>query len=99
MKEIRTRIETWNRTLRALASGFAEAASQASVFVFSSNTVIGDILDNPEYYGFTEDDITEECGDIWLDDLHMTGAVHEVFAERLITALLNVGLDSTGESV
>ncbi|EIN03914.1 hypothetical protein PUNSTDRAFT_109062 [Punctularia strigosozonata HHB-11173 SS5] len=95
--EIRARIETWNGTLRTLASDFAQEASQASVFVFSSHVVVGDILDNHENYGFTDDDIAEEGGNFWLDDLHITGDVHEVLAERLIKALLSVQARSTEE--
>jgi phospholipase/lecithinase/hemolysin len=49
--------------------------------------VVTDILDNPDEYGFQDDDVMEEGGAIWQDELHMTTEVHEILAETLEEAL------------
>lgn len=49
--------------------------------------MISDILDDPEDYGFRDEDVTEEEGKIWSDKLHLTGEVHKVLADRIVKAL------------
>ena len=47
-------------------------------------------LDYPEKYGFQEDDVTQESGAIWADELHFTSNVHAILAERIEQALRTV---------
>jgi hypothetical protein len=68
-------------------SNFAQEASQATAFVFSSHAVVESILNDPHKYGFIENDVTQEEGGIWLDDLHLTNDVHRVLSQRIIAAL------------
>ena len=66
---------------------FGKEYKAVTVFVFSSYAVYSDILDDPEEYEFTEEDVTEEGGAIWVDGIHSTGAVHEIMADRFLRNL------------
>ncbi|KZT01321.1 carbohydrate esterase family 16 protein [Laetiporus sulphureus 93-53] len=80
----------WNELLNERARLFAQESKNASVFLFSANAVISAILDAPDEYGFEEEDIFEEGGPIWLDDMHLTSDVHAIIAEKLEKALHSV---------
>ena len=58
--------------------------AQTKMTLFSSHEVISDILDNPERYGFSKEDVAKEGGEIWVDDLHLSSAVHRILAERFL---------------
>ncbi|KZT74143.1 carbohydrate esterase family 16 protein [Daedalea quercina L-15889] len=47
-------IQFWNELLREGASRFAEDFTDASIFVFSSNKMMCDLLDDAEEFGFKE---------------------------------------------
>ena len=80
-------MERWNELLVEHASDLASTTEQATVLVFSSHRVLTDILDHPTLHGFTEDNVTEQGGAIWIDGLHLTPAVHELIAQRVYRAL------------
>ena len=69
------------------AKSFTSEYKHVSFFLFSSYRVLSSILDNPEEYGFQEDDVSQEGGGIWADDLHLTSEAHAILAERLEQAL------------
>jgi hypothetical protein len=48
------------------------------------------VLDDPLDFDFTDDDPETEGAGIWVDDLHLTSAVHSIFAERLLDSLLDL---------
>ncbi|KAF8068641.1 SGNH hydrolase-type esterase domain-containing protein [Lyophyllum atratum] len=91
------RYDTWNFELLRQAEDFAKTASNASVFVVSSHSIISEILDHPARYGLLdcidqEEDADEAVSDdsddavegaIWEDDIHLSEAAHQVFADRL----------------
>ena len=80
--DLAARYTTWNELLQRRAEVFIEDSPQASVFLFSTYDVVSRILDEPEDFGFVEDD-KEEIGSIWLDNLHLTSEVHRYIAEEL----------------
>ncbi|KAL1732640.1 hypothetical protein EV714DRAFT_235341 [Schizophyllum commune] len=84
---VQGRVNAWNDYLRAKVAGWAEsvtAGTRAKTYLFSSHEVISDILDEPEKYGFSKEDVAKEGGEIWVDDLHLSSAVHRILAERLV---------------
>ncbi|KAG6858031.1 hypothetical protein C0995_003196, partial [Termitomyces sp. Mi166 len=82
------RIKAWNELLKTKTVEFALSSGKATTFLFSTHQALTDMLDDPLEYDFSEDDPTNECGCIWADDLHPTSEVHDIIAERLLTALL-----------
>jgi lysophospholipase L1-like esterase len=83
------RYDTWNEQLLGQAATFAKSASKALVFVVSAHRIISDILDHPEKFGFSNcsrsgDDDDDEAQDVWEDDIHLSSAAHQVFADRLL---------------
>jgi len=86
-EDIKERVETWNVLLRSQAEEFAKDSKKATLFVFSSHQVLTEVLDEPLDFDFTEDDTEMEGAGIWIDELHLTSAVHAIFAERLLGSL------------
>lgn len=86
-EDIKERVETWNVLLRNQAEEFAKGSEKATVFVFSSHQVLTDVLDEPLDFDFAEDDAETGGGGIWIDDLHLTPAVHVILAEHLLNSL------------
>ncbi|VDB97155.1 unnamed protein product [Peniophora sp. CBMAI 1063] len=82
------RTNAWNESLYRRVHEFAAETPRASVFLFSANAVLSAVLDDPEEYEFTPDDVETECGPIWADDLHPTAEVHSILADCLVDALL-----------
>ncbi|KAL1688376.1 hypothetical protein GGG16DRAFT_116112 [Schizophyllum commune] len=80
------RVNAWNDSLRSKVAGWAEstAGTRAKTYLCSSHEAITSVLNNPEKYGFSKEDVAQEGGEIWLDDLHLTSAVHRILAERLV---------------
>jgi phospholipase/lecithinase/hemolysin len=89
--ELKDRVETWNDLLRKKVADLAPVGTQAprSVFMFSSNAVLTDVLNDPVKYGFAEKDITQEGGRIWEDALHVTSDVQKVIAEQFVNVMLS----------
>jgi len=87
-EDIKERIETWNELLRSHAKGFAKGSEKATTFVFSSHQVLVEVLDEPLDFDFAGDDPETEGAGIWKDDLHLTPAVHAIFAKRLLDSLI-----------
>ncbi|RPD74508.1 hypothetical protein L226DRAFT_582184 [Lentinus tigrinus ALCF2SS1-7] len=79
---MRSRVEVWNESLRTRVAEFAESSSRASVFLYSTHKTLTEVLDDPEEFGYTVEDVTDEGGGIWLDDIHATSSVHKILAER-----------------
>lgn len=84
------RYETWNFELLQQAETFAKTASKASVFVVSSYSIISEILDHPAKYGLSDPDdaVSDDSDDAaeaaaWEDNIHLSEAAHQVFADRL----------------
>jgi len=81
----------WNNQLIIQAEAFAKAASQASVFVFSSYTVVSDFLDHPAKYNLLDciegEELSSNKDDgrvaMWADDYHLSSGAHRKVAERL----------------
>lgn len=86
-KDISPRYLEWNDLLISKASTFADEYSLATVFVYSMHKLLGDILHDPEEYGFTEGDATKPGWGIWADVLHLTSAVHSIIADGIMSAL------------
>ena len=84
------RYQRWNDELLSRTMSFKLENKHVSLFLFSSYQLITNILDDPEKYGFQEDDVTQESGAIWADELHFTTDVHAILAERIEQALRTV---------
>ncbi|KAG1734129.1 hypothetical protein EDB19DRAFT_2040995 [Suillus lakei] len=90
--ELKDRVETWNDLLHKETADHASGAgtqleATRSIFLFSSNAVLTDILDDPVKYSFTEKDVVQEGGSVWEDELHVTSGVQKVIAEQFIHAV------------
>ena len=48
------------------------------------------ILDEPKRYGFSEEEIGKQGGEMWRDLLHPTSRVHEIIAKELVGFLKRV---------
>ena len=86
-ESVADRVEEWNFFLQNKVLNFAEAYTQATVFLFSSHRVLKEILEDPERFGFDADDPDTKRGRIWRDKLHLTSEIHDLLAERLYAAL------------
>lgn len=86
------RYDTWNQSLRFRSEAFISDTSQATLFLFSTHEVVSEILDDPEEFGFSEDDVTQEEGAIWQDELHFTSEVHAILAEHIEKALRSTNI-------
>ncbi|KAJ8507874.1 hypothetical protein ONZ45_g9790 [Pleurotus djamor] len=82
------RISAWNELLLAHAKAFARSTRAATILVFSMHHVLTEVLDDPLEYDFSEDDVENEGGGIWVDDLHLTGGVHGILAKVLVKSVL-----------
>ena len=85
--DLASRIKEWNDSLVTHASDFFSNSTQATMQVFSSNRVLSGILDNPGAQGFAENAEDAVGRGIWRDDLHLTPAVHEIIASRMLSVL------------
>jgi hypothetical protein len=87
-EELKERVQIWNKLLQGHAIDFLSTdATDATVFIFSSHRLFTDILDNPLEYEFTEDDPETEGGGIWMDGLHPTSKVQDLFGEQLFASV------------
>ncbi|KAI0371723.1 hypothetical protein BV20DRAFT_159228 [Pilatotrama ljubarskyi] len=85
---LQERANAWNILLHSEAKKFAEETSSATVLVFSSHAVFTDLLDDPERYGFTQDDVAAEDGEVWVDELHASSLVHKIVADALLRRII-----------
>ncbi|KAI5992069.1 SGNH hydrolase-type esterase domain-containing protein [Pisolithus albus] len=87
--EMEERVKAWNESFQAQVTEFGASSKEATVLLFSSHQVFTEVLDDPLEFDFSEDDPTTEGGGIWVDDLHMTTEVHDIFAQRLLTSMFS----------
>ncbi len=85
--EFRTTSVAHIAILPTAAAAFPRATSIQYVL---GTTVFYRLFLLPQEHGFTLSDSTLEGGNIWLDALHITEAVHEILAERVWGALEKV---------
>ena len=82
--------EKWNRELGRYVRLFANTyPKETTAMVYSSYDTFTRVLDNPESYGFTTDDVGKKGGAIWCDDLHPTSAMHDIIANDIARFLDN----------
>lgn len=89
---------TWNEELLSQARSFAESTALASVHLVSSYNIISEFLDRPEEFGLedcveglnSDSERTNSNGDddkiplaMWEDDIHLSKAAHQAFADRI----------------
>lgn len=95
-----TRFIEWNKVLARKIREFAAAAGDPiSALYFSSHKVFEDILNNPKSFGFPEKHVKKDGGDIWVDHLHPTSAVHAIVAAEMEKFLNSVHLEQTLQKV
>ncbi|KAH9930932.1 uncharacterized protein B0H18DRAFT_1116638 [Fomitopsis serialis] len=84
-------IQVWNEHLRAAAREFAKDYPDVSLFVVSSHKVFSDLLDDPEEWGFEDEDAMETNGKIWTTDRHVpvsvSDKVHQMLADKIALAV------------
>jgi phospholipase/lecithinase/hemolysin len=85
---MRPRYAAWNELLNTKLTTFAAETPKANIFLLSWNRLLGDILDEPAKFGFEENAKTEEGMGIWEDHLHLTEAVHEIIAKKVVEVLM-----------
>jgi len=85
---IADRVGLWNMHLARVVDIFCQSAVDATVFQYSANACILDVLDHPQQFGFEEEDSELECGRIWKDGLHMTPGVHRILAQGVYQDVL-----------
>ncbi|KAG8840414.1 hypothetical protein FRB91_006115 [Serendipita sp. 411] len=82
-----SRMVLWNieleRRLRTFAAEKEAAGGPITATYFSSHKVFTAFLDDPEEYGFPKSDVRRSGGEIWVDHLHPTPAVHAIIAKEL----------------
>ena len=86
--EIEEHVIRWNNCLRARAIEFGTSSKEATVFLFSSNEALTEVLDDPTEFDLSEDDPDTEGGSFWEDDLHLTSDIHGILAERLLSSVI-----------
>jgi phospholipase/lecithinase/hemolysin len=86
-EEMKDRCQTWNDLLASRVREFAQGSSKANVLLFSANKWLSGFLDDPQAYGFSIEDVSKEDGTIWMDNLHLTPAVHRLLGKAIYDAL------------
>lgn len=87
LSDLKETCDTWNDLLSSYINTFAAETSQATVLLLSAHAVLTEVIDDFVEFNFSESDIEEAGGDIWLDEIHLTSAVHSIVAEHLQRAL------------
>jgi len=80
----------WNVCLESSAVAFAAKHEDATVILFSPWDTFTRVLDNPEQYGFAEDDPIRVKGGIWVDHMHPTSAMHAIIAHEVALLVKSV---------
>jgi hypothetical protein len=75
--------DTWNDLLRSYSNVFSAESTQATGLLFSAHAVLTEVLDDPLEFDFYRRDVEDAGGAIWVDELHLTTAVHSIISERL----------------
>jgi len=86
--DVKERVQTWNELLRKGADDLESGSVNATIFLFSSHRVLTEVLDKPLDFDFAEDDPETEAAGIWADELHLTSAIHTIFAGHLWDSLV-----------
>lgn len=73
----------WNKLLGKAIDAFELKHPHSTAFEFSSYDTFTRILDDPVEFGFIREDESVEGGDIWVDYLHPTSAVHAIVAQEI----------------
>lgn len=82
------KVRTWNETLWKRSEEIEQIHSQTSICIFPTWDLFTDIFDNPDIYGFSSEDVNRGYGgQIWMDGLHPTSAVHKIIADQLVELL------------
>ena len=79
----------WNAGLLRGATNFASEYDEATIFLFSPNDILSEVLDSPAKFGFDASDAELANGGIWLDDASFTSTVQGILAKRLKESLLS----------
>ncbi|TFK81887.1 carbohydrate esterase family 16 protein [Polyporus arcularius HHB13444] len=83
---------TWNAKLGEAARAFAAAHPDATVLIWSSWHLFSRMFNDPESFGFREEDPAEDEGGIFVDGLHPTSAVHAIIAAQILDFLSEVSV-------
>jgi hypothetical protein len=81
--DLKETCDTWNSLLSSYIRTFTAETSQATMLLFSAHAVLTGVLDDFVEFDFSESDVEEAGGGIWLDEIHLTSAVHSIVAESL----------------
>ncbi|OCH86251.1 hypothetical protein OBBRIDRAFT_890618 [Obba rivulosa] len=74
----------WNVHLKDTAAAFSAAHPDVTAMLYSSWDTFTRVLDNPAEHGFNPSEVRKPFGEIWLDHLHPTSAMHEWIARDLV---------------
>ncbi|KAH8829059.1 hypothetical protein DL96DRAFT_1596507 [Flagelloscypha sp. PMI_526] len=75
--ELSSRVHRWNELLKEQVEDFASSSRHASVYLFSSHSLLLPLLRTTD--GRPRDHLNG--GEIWADDLHLTSVLHRIIAE------------------
>lgn len=86
--KLHQKVKEWNEVLHTLANKIEGEHKDTSIFVFPTWELFTDIIDNPVRYGFTYWDAEKPFGgEMWMDGLHPTSAVHKIIADHVVELL------------
>ncbi|KAG8911065.1 hypothetical protein FRC01_005947, partial [Tulasnella sp. 417] len=97
---LKTAIDGYNAELINRVNAFKAANSganpggcnQVTAWIYDSNTRLGQILDAPTTYGFTDGTTYGSGSDLaWCNDFHVSPGVHHYFAQDVAGALSGSG--------
>nr|GAT52019.1 predicted protein [Mycena chlorophos] len=80
----------WNTHLTSAASTFASAHLDSTVLLFSAWDTFSRLLDDPSAEGLSSWDAQKAGGEVWVDFLHPTSAVHACVARDVVGFLKSV---------
>jgi phospholipase/lecithinase/hemolysin len=73
----------WNKQLAAYCERFKESHPDTAILEFSSWDVFNELFDDPDKFGFDKEDVGRRSGAMFVDHIHPTSRVHNVFAEAI----------------
>ncbi|PLB46113.1 hypothetical protein P170DRAFT_449643 [Aspergillus steynii IBT 23096] len=80
----------FNRQLQAAVVGWRMTHRDSTMALYDSWSLMTEILDNPQIYGFEDGECMGQ-GCVWWDDLHPTSEFHRLLADDLATYLSQSG--------
>ncbi|EMD32721.1 hypothetical protein CERSUDRAFT_118464 [Gelatoporia subvermispora B] len=86
----------WNNHLKDAVAAFSSAHPDATVMLFSSWETFTRVLDDPQKHGFKPNQVRKPYGQIWMDYLHPTSAMHEWVAKDVFAFLAARPADEDG---